>query len=268
MPPRNDKAMKIRDIFEFLDSVAPFSSAQEWDNSGLLIGDMDAEVSNAIVSLDCTQETIIAAKANSAELIITHHPVIFEPLKEIESGSVVWELAKNGISVISAHTNLDIAPNGVNAQLCQKLGFESSPAQDEPFLRIIDLDQPQSLSSLAGQIKASLGTEVLRAFEGYGEAKKIAVCCGSGGDLLGAAKSLGCDTLITGDVKHSAFIEAANIGMNILDAGHFATEDIVVDPLAEMLAERFPEIGFAAVHSKPFSVFLIGDYNTTVFCAN
>ena len=247
--------MKIKDIFKFLDSIAPFDSAQEWDNSGLLIGDMDAEVTNVVVALDCTHDAIAAAKANSAELIITHHPVIFEPLKEIKSGSIVWELAQNGISVISAHTNLDIAQKGVNAQLCSKLGFESFQAEGEPFLRIINLELPENFATFIAGIKDSLGIEMIRAYESVSEIKKIAVCCGSGGDLLEAAKALGCDTLITGDVKHNIFIEAANIGMNIIDAGHFATEDIIIDSLAKMLAEEFPKIGFISVHSKPFNIY-------------
>ena len=155
--------MTVNDIFEFLNDIAPANTACDFDNAGILVGDPSADVSGAVVALDCTASAIKTAIKNNCELIITHHPVIFDPLKTVLTGSTVFELIKSGISVISMHTNLDIAVSGVNDCLCRVLefdNFEKRPASDGYLLNFAELDTPLSADELARHIKEKLGGSV------------------------------------------------------------------------------------------------------------
>ncbi len=247
--------MKVKEIYDFINSIAPFDTAGDWDNVGLLVGEASQDVTCAVVALDCTAEAVELAKKAGAQLIITHHPVIFNAMKSVTADTVAWQLAKVGISVISAHTNLDKAKDGVNCQLCRAIGLDASPAELNPLFVIGELDNAVDAKDYIAFVKKALGCEVIRAYIANNSIKKVAVCCGNGGDFLDAARLSGCDTLLTGDVKHNVFIDAAHKGMNLIDAGHFATEDVVVEPLAEMLRERFPEVDFITDHTAPFNVF-------------
>lgn len=238
--------MTVKDIFDFLNRIAPVNTACNFDNVGILVGDPSAEVSGAVVALDCTASAIKAAIKNNCELIITHHPVIFDPLKTVLAGNTVFELVKNGISVISMHTNLDIAVSGVNDCLCYALefnNFEKRPANDGYLLNFTELDTPVSADELARHIKEKLGGSV--KFTDSGKSiKKIALCSGSGGGYAFDTAVLGCDALITADVKHNIFIDSERLGISVFDAGHFNTEDVVTEPLKDLLSQEFKDIRF------------------------
>lgn len=246
--------MKIRDIYEYINKIAPFDSAEEWDNVGLLIGDMNGETDNVIVALDCTRDAFDMAIEKGAKLIVTHHPVIFEATRDFTADTLPWQLAQAGISVISAHTNLDKAESGVNAELCKVIGIDAKPCEIDPCLVVGESPIEIPFDAFLSNIKATLGIEFLRVHKAKNTIGKIAVCCGSGGDFLDTAHSFGCDTLLTGDVKHNVFVAAALLGINLIDAGHFATEDIIVEPLAERLRKEFPKTTFFTSHQKPFTV--------------
>lgn len=238
--------MTVKDIFDFLNRIAPVNTACNFDNVGILVGDPSAEVSGAVVALDCTASAIKAAIKNNCELIITHHPVIFDPLKTVLAGNTVFELVKNGISVISMHTNLDIAVSGVNDCLCYALefnNFEKRPANDGYLLNFTELDTPVSADELARHIKEKLGGSV--KFTDSGKSiKKIALCSGSGGGYIFDTAVSGCDALITADVKHNIFIDSERLGISVFDAGHFNTEDVVTEPLKDLLSQEFKDIRF------------------------
>lgn len=242
--------MTVKDIFDFLNGLAPVNTACDFDNVGILVGDPSAEVSGAVVALDCTASAIKTARDNNCGLIITHHPVIFDPLKTVLAGSTVFELIKSGISVISMHTNLDIAVSGVNDCLCYALefdNFEKRPASDGYLLNFTELDTPVSADELARHIKEKLGGSV--KFTDSGKSiKKIALCSGSGGGYAFDTAVSGCDALITADVKHNIFIDSECLGISVFDAGHFNTEDVVVEPLKAVLSESFRNIRFYADH--------------------
>ena len=246
--------MTVKDIYDFLDKIAPFDTAADWDNVGLLIGKSDTQVTTTIVCLDCNQEILNIAKDLNAQLIITHHPVIFDPLKVLDAQSLPWKLAESGISVISAHTNLDKALQGVNHTLCQKLNLDAAPCDYDPFLYIGSYSHEFQPKDWVDMVKNALSAPVIRAKFSSNLVQKVAVCCGSGGDFLGLAHKLGADTLITGDVKHNIFVEAAELNMNIVDAGHFHTENIIVPSLCEMLSNRFSDINFIPADAQPFTV--------------
>lgn len=247
--------MTVKDIYTFLDGIAPFSSAENWDNVGLLVGNASAEVTTAVISLDCDCEAVKIACENKAQLIITHHPVIFDPVKALNTDSVAWKLAKESISVISAHTNLDVAENGVNQTLCDRLKINAAPCSCHPFLLVGEAAVPMNGDDFVYFVKEKLGCPAVRAYLGRGRVKKVAVCCGSGGDFLEAAHKSGADTLVTGDVKHSVFVEAARLGINLIDAGHYHTENIIVEPLTQTLRNAFPDIRFIGNHFEPFTVY-------------
>lgn len=237
--------MKVIDILNFLESKFPVSTACDFDNVGLLVGDGEREVNTAVVALDCDITAVEKALKVGAQLIITHHPVIFDGLKSVTAGSVVYELIKSGISVISMHTNLDIAAGGVTERLCESIGLtEVKPftAHDGFVIReakctITDAEK------LALHIKESLGGGV-RYVAGNPPINRVLVCSGSGGDFLEDAVVGGFDALITADVKHNVFIDAINNGISLFDAGHYASENVIVAPLTKLLSEEFKSIEF------------------------
>ncbi len=240
--------MTAREIYKFINSFAPFNTALEFDNPGLLVGDPDKEITTVLISLDCTIAAIEKAKQIGAELILTHHPVIYEPLKEVVAGTPVFECAKNGITVISAHTNLDFCDGGVCDTLCSKAGLKSVTATDDG-LRIGTVP-PCTIQSFAEDVGNALNCNP-RFVKGEKLVEKVAVCSGSGSSFLEQAVALGCDTLLTGDVKYSAFIAASNLGVNLIDAGHFETEQIILPVLKEKLKQEFPALEIEIFNCNP-----------------
>ena len=239
--------MKVSDIYNVLNQMAPLELALSFDNVGILLGDPGKEVVKTIVCLDCTTAVVETAIKEKAELIITHHPIIFEPLKSVvkSQGNVVYDCLANGISVISMHTNLDSSVGGVNDCLAKILELEmvETVEDDEGFsFRKGNLKKPTSAKELAEFVKNKLGGNV-RYTDGEKNIKTIAVCGGSGGSELSLAMK-NADAFVTADVKHNVFIEAALKKYTLIDAGHFHTENVVVEPLAETLNQKISNVEF------------------------
>lgn len=232
--------MIVQEIFRALCAWAPLSTALSYDNPGLLVGDANTVVKKAVVALDCTTSVIEKARQLGAQLIVTHHPVIFEPLRQVTaqaSDSRVYHLVQAGISVISMHTNLDSAPGGVNDCLAAVLGLENIvPVQCEDgfSFRMGNLKAPVSAHNLAQLVQKKLQCTV-RFTAGSKPLQKVAVCGGSGGDFIQIARQNGAEALVTADVKHSYFIAAAEQNFTLIDAGHYKTENTVIEPLCEFL---------------------------------
>lgn len=240
--------MTVQNIFDFLNEKFPTDSACNFDNVGLLVGDPDTEVQKAVIALDCTLSAINTAVNKGAQLIITHHPIIFNPLKQVLAGSAVYEVIKSGISVISMHTNLDVGVGGVNDCLSSALTLNNVTkvaAEDGYLLNTGELTTPLYPDDLAVYIKGKLGGAV-KYFGADKEIKRVLLCSGSGGSYLSEALRHNCDALITADVKHNQFLDAERLGISLFDAGHFDTEDIVIEPLKEILQAQFPNIAFIA----------------------
>lgn len=242
--------MTVNDIFAFLNSKFPVTDALDFDNVGILIGDPNTTVKKALIALDCTLETISFAIENNCNLIITHHPVIFDPLKNILEDSIPFNLIKNNISVISMHTNLDVGVNGINDCLCKVLGLENIvpvPSLDGYLLKggkVLETDA----KSFANALKTALGGSV-KYVDNVKPITSILVCSGSGGNYVQDAIINGFDALVTADIKHHQFLEAKDKGICLFDAGHFNTEDIIVEPLKEMLQNEFINLEFLTFHS-------------------
>ena len=245
--------MTVNDIYTFLDEKYDFSSALHYDNVGLLVGALDDNVTGILVCLDCTDEAVSEAVEKGVNLIVTHHPIIFEPMKAVTDETIVYRLIKNGISVISVHTNLDQADGGVNDVLANKLGLiniEKVADSEGFFYRIGELGDGQSSDDLAESVSKKLKLPIKYIGENR-YIKRIAVCSGSGGGMLGDVINQGIDAYITADVKHNVFMEGHTQGVTIIDAGHFNTEDIIVSVLAKTLREAFTELKVLENHFSP-----------------
>lgn len=237
---------KVADILSFLDTVAPPSLKMDWDNVGLLVGSRGAEVSKILVALDPFEHVCREAAEVGAQLIVTHHPLIFQPARDVTTdtsiGRSILFLAEHHISAINAHTNLDCAPGGVNDRLAQVLGLQDAvPIGSENLLRA-GLVSQQPLEAFLLHVKETLSCEGLRYVDGGKEVRRVAVGGGACASELMDAFDAGCDTFVTSDIKYNQFWDAQDLGMNLIDAGHFYTENPVVPVLAEKLAEAFPQI--------------------------
>lgn len=247
----------VAQVRDFLNAIAPFNAAESYDNVGLLVGNPTDEVTGIAACLDITEDIINETVSKSASLIVSHHPVIFHPMKNILSGSPVYSLVRNKISAIAVHTNFDMSEGGVNDTLMELFGWEScgvlEPVGDKGIGigAVTELPFCFNAKSLAEFCKRVLFLNDVRYCEGNTqEIRKIGVCGGAGGDLLRRAAQLGCQALITGDIKHSVWIEAKQLGMTLVDAGHYGTEKFSSHRIAAILSRAFPEIPVFAAESE------------------
>ncbi len=243
--------MTVNKILDFLKQKYPLDTACDFDNVGLLVGDGEATVEKAVVCLDCDINTVNYAKSMGAQLIVTHHPVIFSGLKNILAGGVVYELIKSDISVISMHTNLDIAKGGVTENLCEAIGLDNAKpfvAHNGFLIREAECDIHDA-DKLAEHIKHQLGGAI-RYVDSGKNINKVLVCSGSGGEFLTDVISGGYDALISADIKHNVFIDAINNGVAVFDAGHYQSENVIVKPLCALLSSSFTEIIFECYNNN------------------
>ena len=247
--------MKVSDILKAVEQLAPTYMKMDWDNVGLLCGDPDQQVTKILVSLDPFEDAAREAHEIGAQLILTHHPLIFRPLKSVTEadpvGRTVRYLIKHDLSAINAHTNLDCAPGGVNDVLAKLLGLsevtvvnpEGEDASGRPWglLRQGRVEE-QSLEKFLGTVKSALGCPGLRYVSGGKPVHRVAVGGGACGSELMDAVRAGCDTFVTSDIKYNQFWDAQDWGLNLIDAGHFYTENPVCTMLKEAMDRKFPEI--------------------------
>lgn len=243
-------------IYDVLNVLAPVHYQMDFDNAGFLVGDRSSEVETVVVALDITDAVIEEAIALNAELIVSHHPLLFHPLRNVRAedlvGRKVLALAKQGISAICMHTNLDIADGGVNDALMHTLNAEITgllePAgtddQGQPLGcgRIGRLRTPMLLNDFLKELTERLHVSGLRYSDGRKPVQKLAVCGGSGGNMLELAYEAGCDTFVTADIKYDRFLAAKELGVNLIDADHFCTENVVIPILADAIRTAFPAI--------------------------
>lgn len=243
--------MFVKDIFDFLNERAPFDTCEEWDNVGLLVGSGHLPATRVLVALDATDGALQAAKAIGADLIVTHHPVIFNGMKRLDADSFPYRLAAAGISAISAHTNLDKAMGGVNDVLAARLGLTDVEVAADGITRIGTLPEEMSADAFAAHVAGALEMPVRAA--GNKPVKKVAVCGGGGGGFIAACFGL-ADCFVTGEVKHHEWLYAAG-HINVIDGGHYSTEVPVVDTLCHWLSEGFPDLQVVPYHEgECFSV--------------
>lgn len=260
--------IKVNNIINEMELLAPTYLKEDFDNVGLMVGDKNKEVKKVLLALDCTLKVIEEAKKENVELIITHHPLIFKIPSSITTdtlqGKKIIELIKNDISLYSSHTNLDSVENGLNDTIVSILGFDNSKIleknkrDDKAGLgRIVSLKESIQLEDLISKIKKSLNINNLRVVKGKDKVNKIAIINGSGQDFIGKAVALGADCIITGDTTYHFASDYKEMEISILDVGHFASEQITFFNVMENLKEKFKDVEFitSTVEEDPFSFY-------------
>ncbi|MBC8318979.1 MAG: Nif3-like dinuclear metal center hexameric protein [Desulfobulbaceae bacterium] len=244
-------SLKLKEFLAFLDSIAPLETAAEWDNVGLMMGDPLQHITGVLVALDPTLEVVEEAIDLRVNTIITHHPLFFHPLHSIRTdtplGSLLKKALTHDISIISCHTNLDVAPGGVSDALAEALNLQdlapitrSENESPRGFGRIGSLsslmDGPIFLKHVAVQLDLPSIPVAGRLPESI---SRIAVCGGSGSELAEAAFQAGAQVYISGEIKHSTARWAEENKYCIIDAGHYATENVIVPKLVEIITAFF-----------------------------
>lgn len=260
----------VKEIAQYFESLVPTSMKMDFDNVGLLAGDGNIEVAKVLVTLDITDEVIDEAVEYGAHLILAHHPLMFS-LKNASTddpiGRKIVRIIGSGMAAISLHTNLDAVEGGVNDALMAVLGV-SSQGIIEPFGTDKDgkaygmgrygTVEECSLDSFLRHCKEALQCNGLRYIDGGKSVQKVAVCGGSGSSMLNDVAALGCDTFVTADVKHNGFLDAREMGINLIDAGHYSTENVVTPVLAQMVKDRYPDVDvkISVCHTQPEQYFV------------
>lgn len=234
---------KIKDIINYTESFAPSSLAEEWDNVGLLVGDDNNEVTKVILTLDITNDVIYDAKEKNANLIISHHPVIFNPITNLHTNHPVYNLAKNEISALCLHTNLDKSENGVNVALANKLNLNNLDFHLNDYAIIGELQKEYTSIQFASYIKKHLNVRGIKYTKGR-PIKRILISSGGAGDTIFKFPPNSFDAFVTGDMKHHEFLYAKEHQISAYEAGHFNTENVIIEPLKQHLSEKFIDVTF------------------------
>jgi dinuclear metal center YbgI/SA1388 family protein len=262
----------LKEIIPVIEGLAPPGLAADWDNSGLQVGDPGAEVKKVLVALDPVPAVIKEAAAMKAGLVVAHHPLFFGKVRGLDlshgTGAVVKAAVDAGIALYSAHTSFDSAPSGVSDALARQLGLtKARPLQPAPgwpsgcgIGRVGGLPGRRNVRDVALKLKAALGLERVRLVgDPEKPVKRAALCGGSGADFIEAAHGAGADLYVTGDVKYHDALKALELGMAVLDIGHFASESPSVPHLARLLTAAFRKKGWkikvevSRAQSEPWS---------------
>ena len=245
----------VNDVLQFLWKLAPKEMKEEWDYVGLMVGARDQKVEKILVALDPFYDVCQEAVEQGADLLVCHHPMFFGGTKsvtdETEDGRSAMLMIQNRMACIAMHTNLDAAPGGVNDCLAQALGLQdisvmlpagTTPEGDHYGLGRVGYLDTCSLQDFLVSVKEKLGCDGIRYCDSGRPVNKVAVGGGACAGFAAQAAAMGCDTFITGDCRYNQFQDAKVAGLNLIDAGHFWTENVVCGYLANALQTQFPEI--------------------------
>ncbi|MBP3334516.1 MAG: Nif3-like dinuclear metal center hexameric protein [Clostridia bacterium] len=235
----------VHELYSYLDKIISPELSCEWDNDGLMVcPDKFAKVKRVLLTLDITAEAIEYASSKGFDVIISHHPLIFRPLKNLSGdnavSSKVMSLVKNSITAMSFHTRLDALDGGVNDMLAELLGIEDVeilPGDPDMIGRIGNLEIPSDPEEFAMYVKEQLGARSVSLVNAQLEVSRVARCGGDGKELLSAAYKAGADTYITGTLSYNNMIDASELPMNVIEAGHFYTENHILNLLADLVEE-------------------------------
>ncbi len=245
--------MKINEFYKKIEELVPSGLSCDWDNDGLMCcSDTEREIKKVLLTLDVTEATAEYAVKNSFDLIMSHHPMIFKPLPSVSSKKIV-KLIRSGISVISLHTRLDKVDGGVNSVLAELLGLSDTKIFSEEGVGLIgELSCEISALDFAKKVKNILGAPFAEVVYGGVPCKRIAVCGGDGKDCLSDALKAGCDTYVTGSMSYNSMTDASELSVNIIAAGHYFTENPVLEALSGFVKAIDP-----SVYTEKFNCNLI-----------
>lgn len=246
--------MKAYQIIQYLNKFCPPQFAESWDNVGLLCGSPQKEIKKIFATLDMTLQTVTEAAEWGADMIVSHHPILFHGLKQVdfetEEGKILVQLIQNEIVAFAAHTNLDVAPEGINQVLAELFELEQievleKDSSDDRFGlgRVGYLKTKRSLAEVAQQAKALLKTPYVRVCGDLDrDVYKIVIVSGSGGDRIPLAVQEQADVFLTADMKYHEALDAVAAGISIIDAGHYPTEQVVMELFKKKLEQSFQGI--------------------------
>ena len=257
---------KVKDVIKVIEDFAPLSIQEGWDNSGLCIGSSDAPVSSVLFGLDCTPELVDEAIECGADMIVTHHPLIFSGLKKISPdnpvGEAVIKAIRAGISIYAAHTSADKVIAGVSGAMAARLGLVNVSILDEDGdgtgLGVVgDLPETLTANEAVELVKERFSLKMLRASRPIdGKISRVAMCGGSGGSLIGAAKKSGAQLYLSGDISYHNFFTGEDF--MIMDIGHYESEIEIVDILFSLIKKNFPTFAVRItqnIYSNPIFYF-------------
>ncbi len=257
---------KVKDVTKVIEDFAPLSIQEGWDNSGLCIGSPEAPVTSVLLGLDCIPELVDEAIECGADMIVTHHPLIFSGLKKIspedQVGEAVIKAIKAGISIYAAHTSADKVIAGVSGAMAARLGLQNVSILDEDGegtgLGVVgDLPQPLSAEDAVALVKERFSLKAMRTSRPVqGKISRVAMCGGSGGSLIKAAAASGAQLYISGDISYHNFFTRE--GFMIMDIGHYESEIEIVDILFSLLRKNFPTFAVRItqnIYSNPIFYF-------------
>lgn len=241
---------QVKDILSVLEKAAPYELAEHWDNVGLLVGDPNSEIHGVLCALDITLPVIEEAIELGCNLIVAHHPVIFTSVStvttETPTGRVLMKMIQNNISGICMHTNMDCAEAGVNDLLAASLGLvdviNMGAGETGTLGRVGNLTHTMSLEDFALHVKTSLGAGGVRVADGGKPVSRVAVGGGACGKLMDYAVAKGADTFVIGDCSYDIMQRAHDIGLNLIDAGHFPTENPIARGFRDQIVAKYPEL--------------------------
>jgi len=257
--------MKVSEIAAYLEDRFPSYMKMSWDNVGLLVGLTESTVTRVLVALDITDEVIDEVSEIGAQLIISHHPLFFSCKSIVDTdgaGGKIIKLISKGISAICMHTNLDVVESGVNTQLAKVLGLENVSIMEEegadengvPYGlgRIGELNTSIDFPEFLRAVKSGLNANGLRYHNAGKKVRRVAVSGGSDSSDLAGLIARGCDTVVTADIKYDKFLSAKALGINLIDADHFCTENVVCPFIAELLLSKYPqlEVSISKIHGQ------------------
>lgn len=234
--------MKMKDLMCAMECIAPVSSAEEWDNPGLLVGDEEGEVRGVVLCVDATPAVVDFAEKVGANVILSHHPLMFGGVKRLTEGgyegALLRRLIRKDMMMFAAHTNLDKAPGGVEDCLAEALGVECEGG-GEPFLRCGSVGL-HKVGQLVRRVRERISEQAVFYGDAEAEIDGVALSCGGGGEFFRRAHEQGANVFITGEMKHHERIEAQGLGMQVILAGHEESERVVLEPLKERLEALMP----------------------------
>lgn len=242
--------MTCREIITLLQEQSPEEFACDWDNVGLLVGDFEQEIKKVYIALDATEETITEAVAEGADLLLTHHPMIFKGLKKVNTqdftGRRVVRLIQNHISYYAMHTNFDV--RGMAAIAAERMGLTDCAVLDvtcesedgcEGIGRVGILPEEMTLKACVERVKQAYDVDTVKVFGDLNQkVRQAAICPGSGKSVISCALGAGAGVLVTGDIDHHEGIDAADQGLAIIDAGHYGVEKLFIPYMVQYLRNR------------------------------
>lgn len=231
--------VKAKDIYGFLNEIMPFETQEKWDNSGLLV-DCDVGTEKVLCCLDVTKKSVDKAIEEQCGIIVSHHPVIFSGVKNLDSSSVLFKLIQNNISVISAHTNFDFYHFGTSYKLADFCGLQGETELID-FAVTVKLDDITEFDRLISDMKNKVGIP-LQYVKAAEKVSKIFVVAGSGKDMTEEIAAAGCDCLITGETGYHDMLDLSQLGISCICMGHDESEKISVETLANLIYDRFKAV--------------------------